>query len=334
MPDWKQALIVIMFIFFAFLGPDALRAEDIVFSVPVDCPVGQKCFIQNYYDHDQGPGRKDYACGRLSYDGHDGTDFRLPDYRAMQEGTAILAAAPGKVLRVRDGMPDINLNSIDPELIEGREAGNGVLLDHGRGWVTQYSHLRQGSVLVEPGQQVKRGQKLGLIGLSGMTEFPHVEFTVRYQGKELDPFVGKKGFHGCGTTTGSLWEKTALKEMKYQPTGVLNAGFANYRPVAARARRGMYADRTWTVPANALVFWVDLFGVLEHDRQEFLIIGPAENQLVHETSVLQESKVSWFAYAGLRRPAQGWTPGVYSGIFRLHRAGKVQVEVSKTMEMQ
>ena len=43
-------------------------------GLPVDCAFGSVCSVQNYVDLDPGPGRLDPGCGRLSYDGHDGTD--------------------------------------------------------------------------------------------------------------------------------------------------------------------------------------------------------------------------------------------------------------------
>jgi murein DD-endopeptidase MepM/ murein hydrolase activator NlpD len=293
---------------------------------------GSQCFIQNYYDHKQGPGRKDYACGRLSYDGHDGTDFRLRNYPAMREGTAVLAAAPGKVLRTRDGMPDINVNKIDPELIQDRKAGNGVVIEHGDGWVTQYSHLRQGSVQVEPGQKVEQGDELGLIGLSGNTEFPHVEFSVRYKGEEIDPFVGRPGFQGCGNTTDSLWTEAALKEMEYQATGLLSAGFAGQVPQADKARQGVYSPPGMS--SRALVFWVDLFGVHKGDEQQIRIAGPDGDQLVNSSEVLKKSNVSWFAYSGLRRPNAGWQQGVYKAVYELKRDGETRVRVSRKCNLK
>ncbi len=332
MPGLKQALVVIGLIFFICSAPDALRAGEISFSIPVDCYVGRECFIQNYYDHKKGPGRKDYACGRLSYNGHDGTDFRLPNYPAMREGTAVLAAAPGKVLRTRDGMPDINVNKIDPKLIQDRKAGNGVVIDHGEGWVTQYSHLRQGSVQVEPGQQVEQGDKLGLIGLSGNTEFPHVEFSVRYKGQDIDPFTGRDGFQGCGNTTDSLWTKSALQDMPYQATGCLSAGFSGQVPKAEKARQGLCS--TPKVSSPALVFWADLFGVQKHDEQSFVLYDPEGKKLVENTKELSESKVVWFAYAGLRRPDGGWKKGRYKGEYVLKRQDRVKVRVAETVTIK
>lgn len=309
-----------------------LYAQEISLYIPVNCIIGDSCFIQNYYDHKKGPGRKDYACGRLSYNGHDGTDFRLRNYSAMQEGTAVLAAAPGKVSRTRDGMPDINVNKVKPELIQDRKAGNGVVIDHGNGWVTQYSHLKQGSVRVQPGQKVEQGDKLGLIGLSGNTEFPHVEFTVRYKGKDIDPFVGREGFQGCGNTTDSLWTERALQDMPYQATGVLSAGFADQAPKAEKARHGLYSKPQISSPA--IVFWVDLFGVKKNDEQRFLLYGPEGKELLEQTKVLEESNVSQFTYAGKRSPSSGWKQGEYKGEYVLKRQGKTKVRVSRSFSLR
>src|SRR5574340_591175 len=85
------------------------------FRMPLNCEYGKTCFIQNYVDHDPGPGRADYRCGRLSYDGHHGTDFRLRDEVDMERGVYVVAAAPGVVKAIRDGMADISVREVSPE---------------------------------------------------------------------------------------------------------------------------------------------------------------------------------------------------------------------------
>jgi hypothetical protein len=52
-------------------------------QVPVACEVGRTCFIQNYLDQDPSPESKDFACGTLTYDGHNGTDFRVPTLKSQ-----------------------------------------------------------------------------------------------------------------------------------------------------------------------------------------------------------------------------------------------------------
>ncbi len=304
-------------------------AADLRFELPVDCQMGTVCAIQNYFDHDPGPDRVDYACGRLSYDGHDGTDFRVPDLPTMKQGVPVVAAAPGVVMGTRDGMPDIDVRKIGRAALLGRDAGNGVVIDHGNGWVTQYSHLRDGSVAVNKGETVKTGQRLGYIGMSGRAAFPHVHFDVRYNGKELDPFVGTGPFDTCDGRRQPLWSAGALKHLDYRATGPLIAGFAAERPDADTARDGGYAGGRLPAGAAALVMWVDLFGAMEGDKQRFRIDGP-DGRPIHETeNVLDASKVSWFAFSGVRRPSDGWKPGAYRGTYTLTRGGEPVVTVER-----
>ena len=60
-------------------------------------------------------------------------------------------------------------------------AGNAVVIDHGNKWVTLYAHLKKGSIRVRPGDIVKAGQTLGLVGLSGLTGFRTYTFRSRIE---------------------------------------------------------------------------------------------------------------------------------------------------------
>ena len=66
----------------AFAGP----AHSFELNSPVDCALGETCFIQNYVDRDPGPGVRDARCGPRSYNGHKGTDFSVPDVATMKRG--------------------------------------------------------------------------------------------------------------------------------------------------------------------------------------------------------------------------------------------------------
>jgi len=69
----------------------------------------------------------------------------------------------------------------------GWKSGYGriVVLDHGAGVETMYSHLS--AALVGPGQHVAQGQIIGRIGNSGWSTGPHLFFEVRRNGVPLDP---------------------------------------------------------------------------------------------------------------------------------------------------
>ena len=189
-------------VFIIWLAPAQAGAFQL--ALPVDCHLGDTCFIQHYPDHDPGPQARDFACGSLTYDGHDGTDFALPSLAAMQAGVAVLAAAPGVVGGTRDGRPDISVSDPAAPPLEGMDCGNGLAILHKGGFETQYCHLKQGSVRVKPGDRVETGAPLGEIGLSGNTEFPHLHLTLRRNGLEIDPAAPEA--KTCGETGPDLWQ--------------------------------------------------------------------------------------------------------------------------------
>jgi hypothetical protein len=292
-------------------------------GIPVNCAFGTVCSVQNYFDLDPGPGRLDPGCGRLSYDGHDGIDFRVRDLVAMREGVTVVAAAGGVVKAIRDGMADVSVRNTGHQAVAGREAGNGVLIEHGGGWETQYSHLRSGTVTVRPGDRVEAGTPLGMIGLSGATEFPHLHFTLRKDGVEIDPFTGADRAWTCGSPRSSFWTEEAAQVLTYIPTGLLIAGFSSARPDADAVRRGDQRLEQSARDPEALVLWADIFGAQAGDIQSFRIVDQRGRALLENESVLDADNVSWFSFAGRRRPPEGWIPGVYTGTFEISRAGKM-----------
>src|SRR4051812_32631471 len=96
------------FALYFFAAPSAAQESGPGFSFPVDCEIGRTCMVQNYFDHDPKSGVVDYMCGFLTYDGHDGTDIRVPNLTAMKKGVNVVAAADGKVRAIRDEMEDVN----------------------------------------------------------------------------------------------------------------------------------------------------------------------------------------------------------------------------------
>ena len=183
-------------------------------DLPIACTLGEDCFIQQYVDRDPGPGAGDYACGAQTYDGHDGVDIRLRTTADVEKGIAVLAAAPGVVVALRDGTADL-LTEEDRAAVANRQCGNGVRIDHGEGWHTQYCHMRQGSVIVKEGELVAAGTKLGVVGYSGDAAFPHVHLQVSKNGMVVDPFLPDLTA-SCGTQRQALWSASANSALAYQ----------------------------------------------------------------------------------------------------------------------
>ena len=63
--------------------------------------------------------------------------------------------------------------------------GNIVVIDHRNGYRTRYALL--GDISVSQGRTVKRGQKIGTVGISATAFAPHLHYEVLQGGKVLDP---------------------------------------------------------------------------------------------------------------------------------------------------
>src|SRR3546814_18786942 len=98
--------------------------------------------------------------------------------------------------------------------------------------------MRNGSLAVRVGQRVTRGDKLGLIGLSGNTDFPHLHFAVTRGNVLLDPFTGGQPSAACGAAAQSLWSPAAQAELSYRAGGLLSAGFLKIGSAPCRERVG------------------------------------------------------------------------------------------------
>jgi murein DD-endopeptidase MepM/ murein hydrolase activator NlpD len=96
---------------------------------------------------------------------HQGLDFRVPS------GTPVAAVNSGRVILARSLFFE----------------GNCVVIDHGQGLLTLYLHLSKFSV--EEGDDVSKGQPIGLSGGTGRATGPHLHLAVRWQGVYLNPQV-------------------------------------------------------------------------------------------------------------------------------------------------
>lgn len=292
-------------------------------GLPVDCTLGNDCFVLLYPDRDPGPEAVDFGCGRMTYDDHKGTDFAIPDEQVMAEGVKVKAAAAGTVLRTRNNIRDHRIqDQTQTDAVEGMECGNGVVIEHDENWQTQYCHLRKGSVLVQPGDKVKEGTPLGLVGTSGKASFPHVHLSVRYQDRVVDPFVGPEAPSGCQGSKSPLW-KTALP---YQSTGLIRAGFATQLPELEQLWDGEFKDQVLPVDSPALVFWVHTYGMLKGDQERLQLRDPQGNIVAQFNRTVSESQKVWTRSLGKKGTKQPLIPGQWSGRYQLIRDQKTIID--------
>ena len=92
---------------------------------------------------------------------------------AAAEGTPYYAAEAGTVIHVTN---DGGYNG---------GAGNWIVITHGNGLVTKYMHSSQ--TLVNVGDQVQRGQLIGLVGNTGDSHGAHLHFQVEMNGDAINP---------------------------------------------------------------------------------------------------------------------------------------------------
>lgn len=311
-------------------------------SLPITCEPGITCFVQSHVDRDPGPGSRDHRCGSATYDGHKGVDFRILSASAAREGVAVLASAEGIVKGTRGDMSDALLERAADApgarvAVAGRECGNGVLIAHGGGWETQYCHMLEGSVTVQTGDRVARGQKLGLVGYSGLAQFAHVHLAVRHAGKVVDPFTGLARGERCPaageqeTLNGAappvpaaigLWDEAASAAFPYRNGEIIGAGFTA-GPVATMQ---LEADHRVAVPqpeAPSLMVYARVANMRAGDRLRIVLAGPEGFSVDQTSAPLDRNKAIFVGFAGQRRTAARWPEGRYTGRVELLRGGAI-----------
>jgi hypothetical protein len=292
---------------------------------PLACQIGRTCEVQHYVDRDPGPGVLDYHCGHRTYDKHNGIDIRLLDMAAQRRGVDVLAAAPGRVARLRDGVSDISVRTPGAPSVTGQECGNGVVIDHGDGWETQYCHVAKGSVRVKVGDVVKPGTPIARVGLSGQTEFPHLHLTVRHAGQVVDPFAPQAQAQNSCASQASMWTPQAMSALAYKAGVILNAGFAAAPVTNETIEAGGIAAPT--AAAAALVAYMRVAEPQVGDELEITLRGPDGAPLAtNRLPPLDRDKAQYFTMLGRKRPPGGWKPGRYSAELKVWRAGKVALQ--------
>lgn len=103
-----------------------------------------------------------------------------PIYHTFRMHTGIDFAAPRgtKIYATGDGIV---------EEVEHNDRGYGeyVLINHGFGYETLYGHMSK--IIAKPGQRVKRGTIIGLVGSTGLSTAPHCHYEVIKNGKKINP---------------------------------------------------------------------------------------------------------------------------------------------------
>ncbi len=317
----------ILLVFFTLAGWPAQAADQppplikivkpFTLRLPVACTPGKDCWVLNYPDAgpDGDDNALDPACGARTYEGHKGTDIAIADRAAMDRGVDVLAAHDGTIMRARDGEDDhfpITKEQLDKIKADKKECGNAVLIDHGDGWQTMYCHMRRGSIAVKPQQKIRAGEKIGLVGASGMTQFPHIHIGVIHKADVIDPFTGRKLSDDCGGKSASLFAKSA--QVIYEPLAFMKAGF-DVAPTSLESLDEGKAPRdAIAADAPALVFYTVMLGTRKGDKISLKIESP-DGGIFSERNITEDKTVARrMLFVGRKIPKD--TPlssGVYTG---------------------
>lgn len=113
---------------------------------------------------------------------HAGCDMAAPN------GQAVFAAAAGRVKFAANN--DGYGKTIDIEHTSRLRSNNGRMYNNG--FTSRYAHLK--TILVSRGQQVQKGQKIGLVNTTGSSTGNHLHFEISVNGSTVDP----EGFFNAG----------------------------------------------------------------------------------------------------------------------------------------
>ncbi|MSQ18795.1 MAG: M23 family metallopeptidase [Betaproteobacteria bacterium] len=126
------------------------EAVDLALMLPADAPLSSRFGLRR-------------VLNGQSRNPHNGLDLAVP------RGTPIRSTAAGSVTFAGDLF----------------FAGKTVFVDHGQGLISMYAHLDEIGVRV--GEQLARGQRLGLSGMTGRVTGPHLHWTIYLNGTAVDP---------------------------------------------------------------------------------------------------------------------------------------------------
>lgn len=335
----RHFLICLSFILIA-LSSNAFAEDGPRLRFPMECELGDDCWLMNLPDTDPAKESfKDYTCGSHTYDGHDGTDIAIRDQAAMTKGVDVLAAQAGTVARVRDGVEDKFSNLTEQAEIkkDGKDCGNGIIIDHANNWTTQYCHLKKGSLKVKPGDKVEASRVIAQIGLSGITDHPHLHLAVRYKGTLIDPFTGAELTAGCGHDKNVILPSSWAERIPTDGFNLYDAGFSADTPDFALISQGIKPDPA-SYKSTKLIFWFAYFAALKGDRIDLSIHSPSGRVVADYQTLQPINKARQYLFTGKAMPAGLPEKGVYKGearVTRVNLRGETRTEtITRELEIK
>ncbi|MSQ78579.1 MAG: M23 family metallopeptidase [Flavobacteriaceae bacterium] len=228
---------------------------------PIDGQYLKDYFIVNYVDLDTAKGSMhDINCGIKTYDGHAGIDFALKNFKQMDSGVTVKAAAGGRVVAVTDSAFDRSKS------VNGLGFANYICIKHLGGYYTYYAHLRKGSANVKLNDSVTEGQAIAFVGSAGNSTDPHLHFEIWYQSSYyFEPSQGT-----CQTYP-SFWKNQLNYDTAYR---FMDNGLINFIPSLDTLKERPLSQTIFNANDSFVSFWTHYAGAKSGDSIRIDWIDP------------------------------------------------------------
>lgn len=289
----------------AFELPWSKKKSDFKIILPINCSLGQDCFVLYYPDRKVDSSYKDYRCGGLSFDNNRATIFAVkPKTNPPEESVQVLAAADGKV---------VELVLTEPDDIFERGAPY-ISIKHSKGYRTKYSNLKLNSILVSKGQKIKQGDVIAYTekGEDGIVQELH--FTVFKNNRVMDPSVGSKASFDCNVVEEPIWQES----LEYVPIVLVNHSFESN-----------------DVFSQNLSFKIRTWGLQPGDQEHISLAEPGGLLVNEHENTIDTAKSFYTSELSIDKgPGTKLKQGLWTADYRVMRKDKLIYQITKEFDLE
>ena len=307
----------------ALTSSDMKKIAQFKLGFPLDCQLNKDCFVTIYPSH--AGEAKDFTCGRLSAAGVKGTAFSLRNNKQILDpGVSVLAVAKGKVINVDDGFADDYEFSGKEVALDG--CGNSLTIKHDDDFTSSYCHLLKDSIKVKVGQRVEKATVIAKLGASGVTNQPQLHLGLKYKSIAIDPFTATDLSTPCSSAgknyKKSMWDKL----ISYKSTGLRSLGVAPLEPSLKDIWSNKFATNSIAADADALIFWVHLFGQKIGNVEEVKIIQPDGSLFLSRNTLIEKNYRDALQFAGRYKSENDFQKGLWKVHYKVLYEDEVLVD--------
>lgn len=298
-----------------FCLPAAAQAQN--FVLPLNCTLGLDCAVLSYQDTQERIGdMQDPLCGTRTRDDQIGTVFAVPNLAAADLGVDVRAIDDGQIENIEMRWPD------QP----GQGCGNGVIIRHKSGWTSRYCGLRQNSSTLAKDAYVKKGQRIGLAGITGgRLPWPGLFFSLERYGRPYDLWTGQ------AVTAGCRFNQPLVPGLTYQRLALIQAGITSPLPPApGRLIKGVTAP-PFIQRTEPIVAWAQVEGLQKNDQVRFTFSQNGATLWQGGGAVDPSSPL---LTARREAPKSGWTAGTVLVKIDVGRGGKIYASTTQSIKIK